>query len=192
MLTVTVPQGEAVLVTLAETDGQFTISYGAPHLGVDTLLIHADMPDSTGREGIIYEEKYNLPNHGDDVAEWVFDEADNTHSRVEHVGPNMKILHSETSPRFAGKPWPEDTIVPVPMVAAGQLTPEAKRLLEQAIAGRSRAPLVLVAGDQTDYRAMAEELWDMLDEVRSILPRGDTERNVCELLDRHEATLKDK
>ena len=65
MISVTVPQGEAVHVRLAETDGEFTISYGAPHLGVDTLLIHADMPDSSGREGIIYEEKYGLPDHGD-------------------------------------------------------------------------------------------------------------------------------
>lgn len=56
-------QGEQVVVKLADTDGEITVSYGGMKGGKDNLIVHADMPDTSGREGIIYHEAFgaNMP-----------------------------------------------------------------------------------------------------------------------------------
>lgn len=48
-------QGETLEVGPADSDGTFTISYGDGHLKVEV-----DLADTTGREGIIYDERYGL------------------------------------------------------------------------------------------------------------------------------------
>ncbi len=45
--------GQSVLVTFADTDGEIETSYDH-----DAVRVKADLPDSTGREGVIYEETY--------------------------------------------------------------------------------------------------------------------------------------
>lgn len=45
--------GEEIKITLEDTDGFFIIKYGE-----EALTVESDFPDSTGRVGIIYEEKY--------------------------------------------------------------------------------------------------------------------------------------
>lgn len=54
---VTLMPGDVLLVNLHETDGAFTISYDAD--GNQKLTVHADMPDTEGREGIIYCEDFS-------------------------------------------------------------------------------------------------------------------------------------
>ena len=54
---VEIKQGETVLLTLAGTDGQFTISYSST-----ALTVRADLPDTQGREGIIYCEQFGAAN----------------------------------------------------------------------------------------------------------------------------------
>lgn len=46
-------RGERVEIELADADGKFVVSYGTKELRVTT-----DFPDSTGRTGIIYNEKF--------------------------------------------------------------------------------------------------------------------------------------
>lgn len=61
--------GEMVHVVLADTDGEITVSYGGMKHGTDRLIVHADMPDVSGREGIIYCETFRTPgDHKDELA----------------------------------------------------------------------------------------------------------------------------
>jgi len=48
---VVLKKGESVKIGLLDADGVITVKYGEKR-----LQVHADMPDSTGREKIIYEE----------------------------------------------------------------------------------------------------------------------------------------
>jgi hypothetical protein len=48
--------GQDVRIGLRDTDGIFVIDYAKSRAGV--LSIMADMPDTNGREGVIYEERF--------------------------------------------------------------------------------------------------------------------------------------
>ena len=54
--------GEKVAVTLSGTDGVITVSYDGD--GDSKLTVHADLPDTSGREGIIYEEDFGSVDFG--------------------------------------------------------------------------------------------------------------------------------
>ena len=56
MIDVVIPNGKRVRVRLADADGEFIISYGKTKK--DTLTVEAELPDTRGRYGIIYEEFY--------------------------------------------------------------------------------------------------------------------------------------
>jgi hypothetical protein len=61
---VTVPEGCSLRVDIEGTDGQFIISYGDPNYAPanethEAVRVMAEMPDSTGRVNVIYEELYN-------------------------------------------------------------------------------------------------------------------------------------
>jgi hypothetical protein len=56
MVRVSIGPGEKVKIRLRGTDGEFVISYGET-----ALTITADLPDSQGREGVIYSEQFNPP-----------------------------------------------------------------------------------------------------------------------------------
>lgn len=60
-------QGEQVIVKLADTDGEITVSYGGMKGGSDRLIVHADMPDNQGREGIIYSEEFGVHIDPDEI-----------------------------------------------------------------------------------------------------------------------------
>lgn len=53
MATIIIKQGESVDIQLADTDGCFTITYSDRD-----LIVTADMPDPSGRVGVIYHEPY--------------------------------------------------------------------------------------------------------------------------------------
>ena len=53
MVTVEIGPGEAVKVVLRDTDGEFVVDYGG-----DAITVETDMPDSTGRGGVIYREEF--------------------------------------------------------------------------------------------------------------------------------------
>lgn len=55
--------GEKVEVIFEGTDGVITVDFNSD--GDDSLSVHADMPDTNGREGIVYCELFgkNLPGH---------------------------------------------------------------------------------------------------------------------------------
>jgi hypothetical protein len=55
-LQVLISQGQKVEVIVADSDGVFTIFYNADK---GRLSVTADMPDATGREGVIYLELFN-------------------------------------------------------------------------------------------------------------------------------------
>jgi len=48
--------GETLVVSLKESDGEFTIKFGE-----DAVTVEADMPDTQGRTGVIYEEVFRPP-----------------------------------------------------------------------------------------------------------------------------------
>jgi hypothetical protein len=50
---VVIKKGEAVKIGFLDADGVITVTYGKQR-----LKVHADMPDSSGREKVIYEEIY--------------------------------------------------------------------------------------------------------------------------------------
>lgn len=54
--------GESIDVTLADTDGKFTISYGK-----ESLTVFSELPDQQGRVGVIYEETGGLGHSDEDV-----------------------------------------------------------------------------------------------------------------------------
>lgn len=45
--------GESIVIEFLDTDGQITISYND-----ENVTVEADMPDSDGRQGIIYSERF--------------------------------------------------------------------------------------------------------------------------------------
>jgi hypothetical protein len=49
--------GESVKVVLRETDGEFVFGFGSEE--PNRLFIHADLPDDSGRSGVIYEETWD-------------------------------------------------------------------------------------------------------------------------------------
>jgi hypothetical protein len=53
---VVIKKGEAIKVGFLDTDGNITVTYGKKR-----LKVHADMPDSSGREKVIYEEIFDGP-----------------------------------------------------------------------------------------------------------------------------------
>ena len=62
-ITVLLPLGTSLLVQLEDTDGQFVISYGDPNatpegMSVEAVRVMSDLPDSSGRNGIVYEELF--------------------------------------------------------------------------------------------------------------------------------------
>lgn len=57
MLKVTLEPGDKVAIAIEGSDGMFTVEYGATNVTVE-----ADMPDSTGREGVIYDESWSDSN----------------------------------------------------------------------------------------------------------------------------------
>jgi hypothetical protein len=71
-IVVIVPQGSSVRVELADTDGQFVISYADPDYTPEGgevlgLRVMSDLPDSTGRDGVIYEELFGSPPEEDEA-----------------------------------------------------------------------------------------------------------------------------
>lgn len=74
--------GEAVTITFAETDGEITVGFSDEDheiVGCDDeraavlndlggIVVHADMPDSSGREGVVYHEPmYGQKKHDETV-----------------------------------------------------------------------------------------------------------------------------
>lgn len=62
-ITIMLPRGTSVLVQLEDTDGQFVIAYSDPGgtpegMQIEAVRVMADLPDSSGREGIVYEELF--------------------------------------------------------------------------------------------------------------------------------------
>lgn len=60
-ITILVPIGTSLRIEIPESDGQFIISNGDPNYAPanqthEALRIMSDLPDTTGREGVIYEE----------------------------------------------------------------------------------------------------------------------------------------
>lgn len=55
-------QGDRLEVCLEGTDGEFVIEYGD-----STLTVTADLPDSDGREGVIYSERFGDADNGSEV-----------------------------------------------------------------------------------------------------------------------------
>lgn len=53
MVDIVIGPGESVNITLKDADGQFTVAWTDKE-----LLITANMPDTQGREGIIYREEF--------------------------------------------------------------------------------------------------------------------------------------
>jgi len=68
--------GESVVVTFAETDGEITVAFSDKSLRVlvgcreevaaklqalGGIAVHVDLPDTSGREGVIYHEPLNVP-----------------------------------------------------------------------------------------------------------------------------------
>jgi hypothetical protein len=51
MVRIEIGPGEIIEIGLRDTDGVFTVTYGDQE-----VTVHADLPDSTGRAGIIYSE----------------------------------------------------------------------------------------------------------------------------------------
>lgn len=47
--------GEKVEIKFAETDGVIEVAFA---FNEDSIRVTADMPDSTGRVGVIYEERF--------------------------------------------------------------------------------------------------------------------------------------
>jgi hypothetical protein len=60
---VAIKQGEVLTISPDDSDGVITISYGEGH-----FKIEVDMPDTSGREGVIYDEHYDFAD-GHGVAE---------------------------------------------------------------------------------------------------------------------------
>lgn len=63
MVQVTITRGEEVTIAFADTDGEITVAWRE-----DRLTVTADMPDMTGREGVIYEYVFTLFQGGEDSA----------------------------------------------------------------------------------------------------------------------------
>lgn len=61
--------GDTLIVQLKDTDGEFVIEYRD-----EAIRITTDYPDSDGREGVIYEERFAaehskiVKDHGEDTA----------------------------------------------------------------------------------------------------------------------------
>lgn len=55
--------GERVEIELADTDGRFVVAYGRA-----TLRVTSDLPDTKGRKGVIYEERFRYSHNEKDVA----------------------------------------------------------------------------------------------------------------------------
>lgn len=68
--------GEAIVVTFAETDGEVTVAYSDPDIttlvgcreeiarelqSLGGIAVHTDMPDTSGREGVVYHEPMGGP-----------------------------------------------------------------------------------------------------------------------------------
>jgi len=51
--------GESVDVNFTDTDGIITVSFCVARTG--SIIVHSDLPDNTGREGMIYCERINYP-----------------------------------------------------------------------------------------------------------------------------------
>ena len=51
-----VAPGDELIVNLEGTDGEFKIRYSPT-----SLSIEADLPDTQGREGLVYEEVFTTP-----------------------------------------------------------------------------------------------------------------------------------
>jgi hypothetical protein len=69
MPTVILAPGQAVAVRFANTDGEFVIAFDCD--SSNELTIEADMPDSDGREGVIYREVFSVPGDKDEVCQEV-------------------------------------------------------------------------------------------------------------------------
>lgn len=49
-------QGENLTIELANTDGEFVISYCDPNYDANRLQVYADLPDDEGRSDLIYSK----------------------------------------------------------------------------------------------------------------------------------------
>jgi len=58
---VTIAKGESLIVNLEGTDGEFIITYGQ-----SVLSVTADLPDTDGREGVIYSERFGADDDDDE------------------------------------------------------------------------------------------------------------------------------
>lgn len=55
MIRIILNAGDSVEIGLADADGKFVVNYGA-----EELTITSDLPDTAGREGVIYRERYGI------------------------------------------------------------------------------------------------------------------------------------
>lgn len=53
-------EDQAVAISLAGTDGSFTVEYDTH---TSAVRVTADLPDGLGREGVLYEERFNGRSH---------------------------------------------------------------------------------------------------------------------------------
>jgi len=58
---ITLQKGETIEVCFADSDGQIDVKFGKNKITVKT-----DLPDTEGRVGTIYEEKFGKHSHIDD------------------------------------------------------------------------------------------------------------------------------
>lgn len=58
--------GDSLIVELHETDGLFRINYD--HMTEQNhLTVWAELPDSSGREGVIYDEDFSSIPEGEEI-----------------------------------------------------------------------------------------------------------------------------
>lgn len=105
---ISLSQGDRLTVVISDSDGSFTVKYG--YNDSEKLTVEADMPDSSGRQGIIYEEDFG-PSEDDDVDCLSEDEVvdpsylecipptnfgnlDNDPSKLAGAGPSSRELYS--------------------------------------------------------------------------------------------------
>jgi len=69
MPTVILAPGQVIAIRFANTDGEFVIAFDCK--GSNELVVEADMPDSEGREGVIYREVFSVADDKDEVCQAV-------------------------------------------------------------------------------------------------------------------------
>lgn len=101
MTDIVLKPGDKITITLQGTDGEFEIEYGKT-----ALTVTADMPDTQGREGVIYSEEFG--GAGGDVDESIDADEDDTdvdesnEPPEENLDPRPIMLNTGRGPRPIG------------------------------------------------------------------------------------------